>query len=107
MLAKKNRLSRETFNTYFKSGKRHHSPIATLITAPNSGFHGSVVVSKKVSKKAPVRNTLRRRSYATLYTHLKQKNKTGVYILLLKPKIATLPKKLQHAELRKFIEEVV
>lgn len=107
MLAKKNRLSREEFNTYFKKGKRHHSPIATLVVSPHTEFHGSVVVSKKVSKKAPVRNTLRRRSYASLYTQLKQKNVTGVYILILKPQFNTLSRKLQHAELQKFIEQVV
>lgn len=107
MLAKKNRLSRTEFDTHFKIGKRHHSPIATLIVSPLDQFHGSVVVSKKVSKKAVTRNTLRRRGYAALYTHIKQKNKTGVYILLVKPQFATLSRKLQHNELQKFIEQVV
>jgi len=107
MLAKKDRLSREDFAAYFKSGKRYHSPVATLIVSPCDEFHGSVVVSKKVSKKAPVRNTLRRRAYAQLYSVLKKQNKTGVYILLLKPKIVTLSRKLQHTELKKIIEQVV
>lgn len=95
MLAKRQRLSRTEFNHFFKIGKRYHSPVATLIVSPHSNFHGSVVVSKKVSKKAVDRNTLRRRAYAQLY-QIAQKNISGVYILILKPHIRSLPRAKQH-----------
>lgn len=104
MLAKKQRLTRAEFSNYFKAGKRLHSPVATLIVAKADDFHGAVVVSKKVSKKAVVRNKLRRRAYAQLYNACKDK-KTGVFIIVLKPKISTLTKKQQHTELADLIAQ--
>ena len=105
MLSKSNRLSREEFSKYFKTGKRTHSPVATLITASSEVFHGAVVVSKKVNKKAVKRNTLRRRAYSQLYNAFKIKNK-GVYILILKPPFNNLTRKQQHQEIKDLIEEV-
>ena len=105
MLAKKNRLSRAEFSKYFKTGKRTHSPIATLIISPHDSFHGAVVVGKKVSKKAVTRNKLRRRAYAQLYNRFKNKN-TGVYILVLKPAIVNLTRQEQHRKLSELIDKV-
>ena len=105
MLAKKNRLNRDEFSKYFKTGKRTHSPVATLIVSPHDTFHGAVVVSKKVSKKAVKRNTLRRRAYAQLYNRFKKQN-TGVYILVLKPPIANLTRQEQHQKLAELIAQV-
>ena len=102
MLAKRQRLSRLEFDTYFKAGKRFHSPIATLIVSPHTSFHGAVVVSKKVSKKAVDRNTLRRRAYAQLY-QVAQKKRTGVYVLILKPAIRSLSRTKQHSAIAELI----
>jgi ribonuclease P protein component len=95
MLAKQQRLSRPQFNHHFKIGTRFHSPTSTLIVSPHPTFHGAVVVSKKVSKKAVERNTLRRRAYAQLYQAALHKN-GGVYILILKPSIRVLSRTKQH-----------
>jgi ribonuclease P protein component len=103
MLAKSNRISRSDFSHYFKTGKRLHSPFATLIVSPYKTFHGSVVVSKKVNKKAVRRNKLRRRVYSQLYRAGKNK-RTGVFIVILKPSFDTLPKSTQHTEIEKLIE---
>ena len=105
MLAKQNRLNREDFSKYFKSGKRTNSPIATLITSPCDKFHGAVVVSKKVSKRAVKRNLLRRRLYSQLYSAYKNKT-NGVYILILKPPFIKLTKQEQHQAIKDLIEEV-
>jgi ribonuclease P protein component len=106
MLAKEQRLSREQFSHHFKHGKRFNSTYATLIISISSTFHGAVVVSKKVSKRAVMRNTLRRRTYAQLY-QLAKKRSEGVYILVLKPTIAGIPRLAQHQQIRELIEQGV
>lgn len=106
MLSKKDRLSSAEFSVYFKTGKKIHSTYATLIYTKHPHFHGSVVVGKKVDKRAVVRNKLRRRFYALLYTQLKLKQKTGVYIVILKPNIKSLNKKQQRQEIQKLIEDI-
>lgn len=106
MLAKGQRLSREQFLHHFKHGKRFQSRYATLIVSSCATFHGAVVVSKKVSKRAVARNTLRRRAYAQLY-QLAKKSTEGVHILVLKPDIITLSRLEQHHEIRQLIEQGV
>lgn len=105
MLAKQHRLTRDEFSKYFKTGIRTHSPHATLIVSPHHSFHGAVVVSKKVSKKAVVRNKIRRRVYAQLYNTYKNKN-TGVYIVIIKPSFNQLTKQAQHQAIGELIEQV-
>ncbi len=103
MLKKANRLARTDFATYLKGGKRYHTDCATLIWHPHPTFHGSVVVSKKVSKLAVTRNTIRRQVYAQLYT-LKSEHKTGVWIVLIKPPYTLLTKQSARTQIRLLIE---
>ncbi|HEY0964681.1 MAG TPA: ribonuclease P protein component [Candidatus Paceibacterota bacterium] len=83
MFKKAERLGRDQFDAFFKTGRRFHSEYATVIYAPHPTFHASVVVGKKVHKHAVTRNTLRRRIYAQLRS-LKER-RTGVFIVILKP----------------------
>lgn len=106
MLAKTERLSRTDFATVFRNGKRHHSGSATLITSPHPRFHGAVVVSKKVSKKAVTRNKLRRRVYGLLTTHLKQRGWQGVIMVIVKPAITQFSAAEQRQILIEQIEHV-
>ena len=78
MLAKSERLSVTEFDQYFKTGKRFHFTHCTIIYSPLATLHGSVVVGKKVSKKAVIRNTIRRRVYAQLRNVCDIHAKTGV-----------------------------
>ena len=103
MLKKAQRLSRTDFATYFKGGKRLHTDCATLIFHPHPTFHWSVVVSKKVSKLAVTRNTIRRRVYAQLYK-LKTEHKTGVWIVLIKPTYCQLTKQSARTQIQLLIE---
>lgn len=64
MLSKKERLSRETFNRFFVSGKRFNTDSLTLVYTPHPTLHVAIVISKKVAKKAVARNKLRRQLYA-------------------------------------------
>lgn len=103
MLKKQQRLSRAEFDTAFKAGRRYHSPTLTLIHVPGEAFHGSVVVGKKVAKRAVARNLLRRRIYGALYRLMKSQQRTGTYILIAKPTIMKVSRK----ELASTVAEVV
>lgn len=88
MLNKKERLTTKEFDRFFKSGRRIHSPLFTLVYNDAADFHGAVVVGKKVSKKAVQRNKFRRRVYNALYSLSREKGLKGVYIVLTKPAVA-------------------
>lgn len=103
MLKKQQRLSRAAFDAAFKSGRRYHSPTLTLIHVPGEAFHSSVVVGKKVAKRAVARNLLRRRIYGALYRLMQARQLTGTYILIAKPAITKVSRK----ELAPAVAEVV
>ncbi len=84
MLKKKERLSRSEFNRFFSVGKRFHSPLFTIIYAPNPTFHASAVMGKKIGKTAVLRNKFRRRVYAGYERMHKLTPLTGVYIVIAK-----------------------
>jgi ribonuclease P protein component len=93
MLKKSARLGRAAFSNYFSKGKRSHGLYTTVIYSPAEAFLCSVVVGKKVSKKAPVRNTIRRRIYSLVERIVKEKNLSGAYIVIVKPEVIKLSKK--------------
>ena len=69
MLSKRNRLTKSEFENIFKKGGVLHSPFFILRYIKNnkkSNYAISVVVPKKVSKKAADRNKIRRRYYYIL-----------------------------------------
>jgi len=107
MLKKSERLTRQAFTQYFTAGKKHHFPHLTIVYTPHASVHASVVVGKKVAKQAVRRNTLRRRVYAQLYQRLKKEGITGVFIVLLKPSFATLPRKHANEEITRTIAAVI
>lgn len=93
MLKKSERLTKKQFDSFFAQGKRFHFPYCTIVYTPQSdGFHGAVVVGKKVAKRAVDRNTIRRRVYSQLYSLVKETGRTGVYIVLIKPGFIALPR---------------
>jgi ribonuclease P protein component len=102
MLKKSERVARPDFASFFKRGKKIHSDHMMAVVCPHPTFHASVVVSKKVSKLAVERNTLRRRVYAQLQT-LRKQNFTGVIIITLKPSF----KALTRAEAKTIIETFI
>lgn len=106
MFKNSERLSRGGFDTYFKTGKRIQGPHLTLIYQAAKQRHVSVVVGKKVFKKAHDRNQLRRRVYGVLYRTLTQNNQTGVFIVLTKPSITSLTKKAQIDAVQKLLSRI-
>ena len=107
MLSKTNRLTRKEFDLYLKGGKKYHFPHCSISHTPHSeSFHGAVVVGKKVAKRAVERNKLRRRIYALLYRLVKVEQKAGVYIVMIKPSFASLPRKVAAQEITNAIAEL-
>lgn len=90
MLKKAQRLNRSAFSSYFEKGRRTHGTYLTCVYTPAPAFFTAVVVGKKVSKKAVVRNRVRRRVYGLIEKKITQKPVLGVYIFITKPACATL-----------------
>ena len=101
MLAKKERLNRVQFNTAFSSGKRLHVAYMQVIVSPSPSFHGSIVVPKKVYKRAVDRNKLRRQLYAVLYEYSKSCQLHKTVIVVVKPAIKGVSFKVFKPELLK------
>lgn len=106
MFKKSERLSRAAFEEYFTSGRKQHSEQITLVHSPHKNLHVSVVVGKKVAKKAHDRNSIRRGVYGIAYRLLKKTNKTGVFIFLTKPKFSTLSRKQRHETVQNIIKRI-
>lgn len=93
MLKKANRLNHKEFSKYFAEGKRIHNTYSTVIFSPTPNFQSSVVVGKKIYKKAHDRNLIRRRFYAIISEINRNRTVGGTYIFLVKPIIKNLTKK--------------
>jgi ribonuclease P protein component len=107
MLSKSARLSVKEFDQYFKTGKRFHFTHCTIIYSPLDALHGSVVVGKKVSKKAVTRNTIRRRVYAQLRNVCDTQGATGVFIIIVKPAYTSLSRKGALTDINRHIADVI
>jgi len=67
MLARINRFTTRLFDRLFRRSKRFRAGPCTFLLSPAKGSPKcSVVVGKKISKKAVVRNRLRRQAYEVL-----------------------------------------
>ena len=107
MLQKSARLTKQEFDHYFKVGKRFPCPHCTIIYSPLATLHGSVVVSKKVSKKAVTRNTIRRRVYTQLRIVASTHNATGVFIIIIKPAYQSRTRAQALTDMNSYIAEVI
>ncbi|MEI6581670.1 MAG: ribonuclease P protein component [bacterium] len=86
MLKRTNRLRKNSdFQRLYKSGKRFSTPNLALYYMPSNFDYSQVgfVVSKKVSKSAVIRNSLRRRTSAiveSIYPNIKHPTKLIILI---------------------------
>ena len=81
----------DVFNDIYKNGDRFFSKHFTLFLKKNKGKSGfACVVSKKVSKKAVLRNKLRRRCYSAIRKNLPYIKEGYFFIILLKGSAAGL-----------------
>src|ERR1035437_7716179 len=86
MLPKKSRIPSKLFTELLSGSRFIHSPHFTLRfkLIPNSPSKVGVSVSKKVSKSAVIRNTVRRRVYATT-APLLEGIKNHLFLFVAKP----------------------
>ncbi len=91
MLPKKERLKRAEFSRFFSVGKRYHTPLFTMVYAPFETLHVSVVVSKKISNRAVVRNKIRRRIYDIVRHYRTETEVRGIFIFLTKKGVESTP----------------
>lgn len=109
MLARTYRLRKNSdFQRLYKTGKRFVSANLVLYYAPSKLQYSQVgfVVSKKVSKKAVVRNTLRRRVTALVQNYFSDiKSPTKAIILIRKDFSAVKPAELD-AEIKQLLAKV-
>lgn len=101
MLAKENRLTtKESFNRLLKYGQPYYSPLFVLKKIENKlncnrfGF----IISKKIAKKAVIRNKLKRRLREILRKEINQL-KTG-YDLVIIPKKGKEIEKIKYQQLK-------
>jgi ribonuclease P protein component len=87
MLARTNRLSRAFFQAAFTQGKRRHYGDFVVTVASDTIVKIAVVVSKKVSKKAVVRNRLRRQVYTGMRRSLDMLTPAS-YVVVVQPTFA-------------------
>lgn len=106
MFSKENRLTRPAFEKHFKTGKRFHAEALTAIYSPSPHIHISVVVGKKVAKKAHERNIIRRRVYGASYRYLKKEEISGTYIFIAKPGLIKLTRKDQNKSVQKLLNRI-
>lgn len=88
MLKKTQRISRKSFNEAFARSKViSRGSFFMVKKLENQGFQASVVVSKKVAKKATERNYIKRVIYTLFQDYLKtHPDYTGTYILIVQKK---------------------
>ena len=103
MLKKSERLTEAAFDEYFKRGTQTHRSQLQLIYTEHPRFHGSVVVGKKVYKRAVDRNKKRRQIYNLLYQLRTKYELSGVFIVIAKPGV----KELSFSQLRDEVEALV
>ena len=100
MLSKKQRIPRELFTELLLRSKYANSEHFSLRYRTNTDKTArfGVSVSKKVSKSAVTRNTIRRRVYSTLRSILSS-FPPGLFLFVAKPKTQTL-------KIEKLLEEI-
>lgn len=103
MFSKKERLSRAEFSREFPKTKRFHNDFMTLHFLSSAKVQVSVVTGKKVSKLAVIRNRTRRRVYAALRRNFNKNPKNGIFIVVCKPTIVSLPAALFESEIQKLL----
>jgi ribonuclease P protein component len=107
MFKKENRLNRNEFEAFFRSGKRFHHPDLTILYIPYPTLKTALVVGKKVSKKAVQRNLLKRRVYAVMCERMIESKATGVFIVMVKPSFGRLSRAMAHTILEQSIAQVL
>lgn len=106
MLPRKNRINRKDFPSYNMKGFRVFSPLFTVVFYRKDGVNpkisrASVVVSKKTSKNAVIRNNIRRRFYDSVRVFLVKQNFSFDAIFYPKPEVIGVNSSIIKQEIEK------
>lgn len=104
MLPKEKRIPRRLWGPLIESRNYSHSTFFTLKSAPSAQARVAVSVSKKVSKKAVVRNRVRRRAYAVI-RELVGGLGENLYLISAKPGVDKLTSEELHRELATLLKK--
>ena len=101
MLPSSRRVPRALFKTIVEKGKYSNTEHFSLKRAPSGGQEAriAVSVSKKISKKAVVRNKIRRRAYSALRGIIPSV-RPGLYLVSAKPGAGELKSEELKSELK-------
>lgn len=102
MIPRKNRIPRKLFVGILSSRNYLNSDLFSLRIGPSDDVKAAVSVSKKVSKKAVVRNRTRRRVYSIIMSLLPH-FKPGLYLFIAKPGA----EKIKGEDLKKEISKLI
>lgn len=105
MLPKSRRIPRELFRPLLESGKYFNTKHFVMRVAPSSDIRMAVSVSKKVSKKAVVRNKIRRRVYSVL-NKIFSDIKPCLYMFIAKPNSSVIKGGELEDELKTLIRSI-
>lgn len=92
MIAQKNRLKKADFELIFRNGNKSYNPYCNMRYMANKLDYCrfSIIVSNKISKKATVRNKIRRRLKAVLQENLPNFRQNCDIIITVLPTMAKL-----------------
>lgn len=107
MFKKTERLDRPLFSHFFKIGRRFSTKYLTIIRVPHPTLKVSVVVGKKVFKKAYQRNKLRRQIYHLVREVVRENNLGGGLIFIAKPISKELTKHEIFTTLKTEIKQII
>ena len=103
MLSQKNRISRKDFPSYKKQLSRFLSPLFSgTIYLNKENVQVSVVVSKKITKKAVERNKIRRRFYSAITPYIKKLH--DISIVIYPKKVEEPPFSVLKSEIEKMLK---
>ena len=104
MLSKSNRIPRKSFGPLVGSRKYYNSDHFSLRIASSEGVRVAVSVSKKVSKKAVIRNRIRRRVYSVVRGILPYLS-SRLFLLIAKPGVEKVTGQVLQNELAALLKK--
>ena len=110
MLARTYRLRKNSdFQRLYRTAKRFATPNLVLYYLPSHLNYSQIgfVVSKKVSKSAVVRNSLRRRTSGVVEHLYKDLNRPYKIVILIRKDFSKLSPKELEAEIKQLIKKLV
>jgi ribonuclease P protein component len=97
------RITSLEFDDILKRGKTSVSPLFSLCYLPANKSYFAVVASKKVSKKAVVRNRNKRHTRSILRKIEQELSRSGYFILFIKRDLSTIEHVVLEEALRKLV----